>query len=128
MTTIMTTPKSRHYDFVTSLVAEHFGKNDFTIEDMEKAKNNHVYLIHLNPPLAELSLTESGFSQSYTSAIPGGTSKLILRISKDNVNVEDSVRIRNEVAFLALARDALSGIDASVIPRVFGWEDELSIS
>ncbi|CAI7575606.1 unnamed protein product [Penicillium palitans] len=122
----MTTLKSQHYDFAASLVAMHFGiqKNDFTIEDMEKAKNNHVYLIHLEQPLAELGRTKSGVLKPYTSAIPVGTSKMVLRISKNNVNLEDSVRIRNEVAFLALARDALSAIDASVIPRVFGWEDK----
>lgn len=123
---MMTTLKSQHYDFAASLVAMHFGiqKNDFTIEDMEKAKNNHVYLIHLEQPLAELGRTKTGVLKPYTSVIPVGTSKMVLRISKNNVNLENSVRIRNEVAFLALARDALSAIDASVIPRVFGWEDK----
>ncbi|OOQ89873.1 phosphotransferase enzyme family protein [Penicillium brasilianum] len=126
----MATLKSRHYEFVTSLVVEHFGiqKNDFKIEDMEKAKNNHVYLIRLDRPLTESSPAKSEFSKPYTSEIPAGTSKLVLRISKNNVNLEDSVRIQNEVAFLALARDALSAIDALVTPRVFGWEDELSTS
>lgn len=126
----MATLKSQHYDFVASLVAEHFGiqQNGFTIEDIEKAKNNHVYLIHLEQPFAELWQTKKGVPKPYTSAIPVGTSKLVLRISKKNVNLEDSVRIQNEVAFLALARDALSAIDASVIPRVFGWEDETSIN
>lgn len=126
----MATLKSQHYEFVTSLVVEHFGiqKNDFTIEDMEKAKNNHVYLIRLDQPLTESSPAKSEFSKPYTSAIPAGTSKLVLRISKNNVNLEDSVRIQNEVAFLALARDALSAIDDLVTPRVFGWEDELSTS
>lgn len=39
-------------------------------------------------------------SSSYTSAIPTGILELVLRISKNNVDLEDSVRIRNEVAFL----------------------------
>ncbi|KAJ5915760.1 Aminoglycoside phosphotransferase [Penicillium verhagenii] len=124
----MVTIESQHYALVNTLLQDHFNiqENSFMISEIEKAKNNHVYLIQLNQPLPELPRPKNQSLKPFISAIPAGTSKLVLRISKDNVSLEESVRIRNEVAFLALARDALSSLDPLIIPRVFGWEDALS--
>ncbi|KAJ5654148.1 Aminoglycoside phosphotransferase [Penicillium lividum] len=115
---------------VNTMLQDHFGiqKDSFRISEIEKAKHNHVYLIQLDHPLPELPQAKNRSLKPFISAIPAGTSKLVLRIPKDNVSLEESVRIRNEVAFLALARDALSSMDPLIVPRVFGWEDALSPS
>jgi len=39
------------------------------------------------------------------------------------VSLEESVRIRNEVAFLSLGRNALYSINPSLISQVFDWAD-----
>ncbi|KAJ5746192.1 Aminoglycoside phosphotransferase [Penicillium odoratum] len=126
----MDTIESQHYALVNTILQDHFGiqKDSFKISEIEKAKHNHVYLIQLDQPLPELPRAKNQSSKPFISAILAGTSKLILRIPKDNVSLEESVRIHNEVAFLALARDALYSIDPLIIPRVFGWEDAPSPS
>ncbi|CEJ81142.1 hypothetical protein VHEMI01287 [[Torrubiella] hemipterigena] len=44
---------------------------------------------------------------------------------KTNVSMEDSVRVRNEVVFLAQARKALGAVDghAALCPRAYAWDD-----
>ncbi|KAG8414211.1 hypothetical protein J3459_014937 [Metarhizium acridum] len=95
----------------------------FTVKEIDRAKNNHVYLICLAQTTTELLLSKDSFHKPFTSAIPANTSRLVLRVPKSNVSLENSVRVRNEVAFLALARHALSSLDASLCPRIFDWED-----
>ena len=104
-----------HQEFITTTLSKLHLEN-FTISAIEQAKNSHVYLITLSQPLTSpLSPT-----QPLTRAIPADTQRLVFRIPRENVSLEDSVRIRNEVAFLALSRDALP----SLTPSVYGWSDD----
>lgn len=94
----------------------------FKIERNKSATNNHVYIIQLVQPLdSELPIAEA--SQPFVCPVPAGTSQLVMRIPKLDNNVNDTIRIRNEVAFLHLAREALSAVDSTVVPRVFTWRD-----
>lgn len=75
-----------------------------------------------NPTTSELTSSD-GSLKPFTSPIPAGTSRLVMRIPKPDNNMEHTIRIRNEVAFLALARRALADVNPLLIPRVFSWDD-----
>ncbi|KAK9427620.1 hypothetical protein V1505DRAFT_379558 [Lipomyces doorenjongii] len=123
----MTAPDSQHHAFIGTILHDRFDlrHDSFVVRTIEQAKNNYVYLIELANPTTDSLLSES--SKPFTSPIPANTSRLIFRIPKANVSLEDSVRVRNEVAFLALGRDAFSSIDTSLVPRVFAWEDNTNL-
>lgn len=101
----------------------HIESQDLDISEFKNAKNNHVYLVEILAT-GSSQLFRRFTSKPYTSPIPKDTSRLIFRVPCDNVSLEDSVRIRNEVAFLALASDALSAFGRSLIPKVYDWEDQ----
>ncbi|KAF2717977.1 hypothetical protein K431DRAFT_297274 [Polychaeton citri CBS 116435] len=126
----MTTLLDRHRTLLNTILQDSLGlqADSCTITEFERAKHSHVYMIQLAHPVSRLRLVRNGSPRPYTSAIPPDTSRLVLRVPKSNVSLEDSVRVRNEVAFLFLARDALSPNDAMLIPRVFVWEDTVSSS
>ncbi|KAK9235164.1 hypothetical protein V1525DRAFT_284321 [Lipomyces kononenkoae] len=123
----MTAPDREHHAFIGTILHDRFDfrHDSFVVRTIEQAKNNYVYLIELANPTTDSLLSES--SKPFTSPIPANTSRLIFRIPKANVSLEDSVRVRNEVAFLALGRDVFSSIDTSLVPRVFAWEDNTSL-
>ena len=122
----MALPGEQHTAFIGTILGEQFRlpADSLVIKEIEQAKNNHVYLVELANPTSDPLI--GGVTKPFTSAIPANTSRLVFRIPKDGVSLEDSVRVRNEVAFLALGRDALVSADASLIPRVYGWEDKTS--
>ncbi|KAF7591144.1 hypothetical protein BBP40_001918 [Aspergillus hancockii] len=126
----MTILASQHHALVNTILNADFGlqPESSTLNEIEQAKNNHVYLIQQNHDIAEPLLARDGTPKPYTSAIPVETSKLTLRVSKNNVSVEESVRIHNEGAFLTLARDALSSMDTSLTPLVFRRDEATPIS
>ncbi len=95
--------------------------HDFTIEKNIVATNNHVYMISLSKASESEKTCQN--PKPLTVAVPAGTSRLVMRIAKGDNNVEDSVRIRNEVSCLALARKALEHVDPLLVPRVFDWAD-----
>ncbi|GAO20060.1 uncharacterized protein UV8b_07595 [Ustilaginoidea virens] len=117
----------KHAALIRSILQDRFllAPNAFKIEPVKEAKNNHVFLLKLTSPTLEPSPPSN---QVFTTPIPAKTSRLVFRIPKENVSLEDSVRIRNEVAFLTLAREALSPIGPSLTPAVFGWSDTVSDS
>ncbi|KAK2616238.1 hypothetical protein QQS21_000873 [Conoideocrella luteorostrata] len=123
----MSSLAARHEAFIRNILHDKFLllSESFEIEPIETGKSNHVFLIKLiKPTLEPLDASNNLF----TSPIPVGTSRLLLRIPRENVSLEDSARVRNEVAFLSLARDALSPSNVSPIPAVFGWSDSVSDS
>lgn len=94
---------------------------DFTVEQNTRATNNHVYMIHLSKPIESESISKN--AKFFTVPIPAGTARLVMRIARPDNNVEDSIRIRNEIACLTLARNALAHVDPLLIPRIFDWDD-----
>ncbi|KAM3523688.1 hypothetical protein MY4038_008094 [Beauveria bassiana] len=112
-----------HHAFICKIIGELFGipEHDFTIEKNTVATNNHVYMINLGKALKSDKVSHD--VKPFTVAVPAGTSHLVMRIARAHNNVEDSIRIRNEVAFLTLAQEALAEVDPLLVPRVFGWDD-----
>lgn len=115
-----------HHSLIGKAMAEILGisDSDFTIEQNTVATNNHVYIISLSKPTESERTPQN--AKPFTVAVPAGTSRLVIRIAKADNNVEDSVRIRNEVACLTLARKALAHVDPLLVARVFGWDDDAS--
>lgn len=112
-----------HHSLISKAIANllSIAAHELTIEKNIVATNNHVYMIALSKATdSEKSLQSA---KPLTEAIPAGTTRLVVRIAKDDNNVEDSIRIRNEVACLTLARKALAHVDPMLIPRVFDWAD-----
>lgn len=100
--------------------------SSFNVERNAKATNNNVFVIHLKKPTTSDLLFKSAKALPLTNPIPTSTSSLVLRIPKIDNNVQDNVRVRNEVACLYLARQALSEADRPLIPRVFSWSDAIA--
>ena len=123
----MTAPDSQHRALIATVLHDSFdlGPDSFVVTAFEQAKQSDVYLIELANPTTGSLLSKS--SKPFISAIPAKTSRLVFRAPRSNVSLEDSVRVRNEVGFLALSRDALSAIDESLVPQVFAWEDDTSL-
>ncbi|KAG5944994.1 hypothetical protein E4U53_006770 [Claviceps sorghi] len=121
----MSSLRPQHETLIRSVLRDRYRvlPDEFEIEPVEKAKNNHTFFIKFIQPTSE---TLNPPRHLFTSPVPAGTSRLVLRIPKDNVSLEDAARVRNEVAFLFLARDALLPENASLIPLVFDWSDDLS--
>ncbi|KAK9386022.1 aminoglycoside phosphotransferase [Lipomyces mesembrius] len=119
----MSSHSDDHSALISQILESKFGLHGCSFQKIGKAKNNSVYQINLPHPLSEPVKGLDISSKPCTSPIPAGTSNLIIRISNKDVSLESSVRVRNEVASLTLARDALCSVCPSAIPLVFGWED-----
>lgn len=114
-----------HTTFISNVLSGTFGisKDGLIIHRDKTASNNHVYMIDLAEPTQSELHPKDILLKPFTSPIPKGTSRLVIRIPKADNNMEDAVRIRNEVACLALARNAVADIDPLLFPRIFSWED-----
>lgn len=121
-----TTPKVNDTDvqLINNIMADHFSfrQQDYSIRPLEKAKNNKVYLIELNSPTPiELAAAKR---MPLTHIVPRGTTNFVVRMPKANVSLENSVRVRNQVVFLHLARQALCAANQPALaPLVFAWSD-----
>lgn len=111
--------------FVKNLLATKFGipLDTITTDKHAVGNNNHVYMITLSEPTTRELAAQYTPSRPLTHPIPAGTSRLVVRIPRSESNLEDSIRIRNEVSMLALARNALADVDPSLVARVYGWDD-----
>lgn len=56
-----------------------------------------------------------------TQEIPCGLSTFVIRLTNPAAGYDDKVRVENEVAALAVDRDALRTKLPHLVPRVFGW-------
>ena len=124
----LTTPEANIIDaqLIHYIMAENFNfcERNYSIRPIEKAKHNKVYLIELDSPTpTELAAIHC---MPLTHAVPRGTTRFVIRMPKTNVSLEDSVRVRNQVVFLHLARQALCRTktdQSSLAPLVFAWSD-----
>jgi hypothetical protein len=58
-----------------------------------------------------------------TVALPDGTKTLVIRLSNAEANLNEAVRVENEVAAMVLMRSALAGFGTRVIvPDVYNWQ------
>lgn len=67
------------------------------------------------------TFSSSTSAQHGTVSIPHGAKEVIMRISNPAANLNEEVRIENEVAAMVLMRDALSGHGSKIVPDVYGW-------
>ncbi len=121
-------PNSEEYShgpFISNILTGIFGISDdgLTVHRDGVATNNHVYMIHLAEPTKSELRPKDASLKPFTCPIPKGTSRLVVRIPKVDNNKEDAIRVRNEVACLALARNAVAHIDPLLFPRIFSWDD-----
>lgn len=92
------------------------------IERNNVGTNNYVQMITLSQPIDE-PVTKATHAQVMTQPVPKGTTRLVFRIPRAESSLEDSIRVRNEVSLLTMARAALADVDPSLVPRVYGWND-----
>lgn len=125
----MSHPGAEHHTFIRAVLHGRFGldSRSLRINRFEWALNNHVYSIELASPTSKPLAMLNGVVPPFATAIPVNTSKLVFRIPKENVTLEDAVGVRNEVAFLNLTRVALASVSTSLVPRVFGYDDGISM-
>lgn len=82
--------------------------------------NNYAYLARINPDSVPTKRRQR-FPQHGAAAIPADTASLVLRLSASDRGYNEHVRVENEVAAIALAREALGSRFA--VPKIFGWEN-----
>ena len=113
----------QHTALAESILQDQFGlqHDTFVIKETKESRHNFVYWIDLSCPPSEPLGPIS--PRPFTCPIPSDTSRLIFRLPRGAVSLEESVRIRNEVAFLSLGRNALYSINPSLISQVFDWAD-----
>jgi hypothetical protein len=81
-------------------------------------RNNFAYIVTFAPGS---NITQS--KKPGTVALPDGTKKLIIRISNAEANLNEAVRVENEVAAMVLMRSALAGFGTRIIvPDVYDWK------
>lgn len=121
----MANATSGYEAFIKNLLVSKFKipLESITLKKHTVGANNHVYMVTLSTPTTQDLAAQDGPVRPLTHPIPSGTSRLVFRIPRAESNLEESIRIRNEVSMLTLARDALADVDPSLVPRVFGWSD-----
>ena len=115
----------QHQHLIESIIKDKFDfePNDFTFHRFSSGNNNYVYCIDVSVARKKSRVARSScISTPLTSPIPSDVDKVILRIAKSGVSLIDSVRIRNEVAFLKLGGEALAPM-GNLVPRVYDWSD-----
>ncbi|AEO63735.1 uncharacterized protein THITE_2058678, partial [Thermothielavioides terrestris NRRL 8126] len=59
--------------------------------------------------------------QPATEPLPLSATKVVVRFPDPRANLNDAVRVENEVAAMVLAHDALKPLGRSIVPAVYGW-------
>jgi len=90
------------------------------------AFNNFIYLVTLSTPttLAHTLVSKSGTPGFTTCPLPAGSTSVIVRLTNDHpgTGVNNTNRVENEVAFVALLRKALAASAYShIVPDVYCW-------
>lgn len=84
--------------------------------------NNFVYRISLPVPITTNQASKYEPQQPGCVPIPNGTKELIFRLTNPNAEgMNQTTRVENEVATIALASDALAGFVPHVVPSVYAW-------
>lgn len=128
------TDQSEQKLFFTNILSTRFGIPAEAIEvkpqtrefegcSMVGTGNNLVFMIDLAEPVKDELQSKDDDPKPFTYAIPAGVTRLVARIPRPERGLEDSVRIRNQVASQALARKALADGNALLVPRVYDWDD-----
>ena len=98
---------------------------------MSKAYNNFVHEVYLATPTPTTqSIPASMMKKPGIMPIPSDTQRLIFRIPNPQANMNERVRVQNEVAAMVLMRAALSAtaFDKPLIPGVYGWSDNSNVN
>lgn len=123
----MSNPISSHENFTKNTLLAEFNTplDKSTAKRHNVGSNNHVYVVALSKPFGSNNGTNTDTMKlkPFTHSKPIGTSRLVFCIPRAESNLEDSIRIRNEVSLLALTRDALANVDPSLVAHVFGWHE-----
>ncbi|KAG0048798.1 hypothetical protein BGZ83_006285 [Gryganskiella cystojenkinii] len=88
--------------------------------------NNFIYLVSLSTPTtsAQTLVSKSGTPGFATCLLPPGSTSFIIRLTNDHpgTGVNNTNRVENEVAFMALLRRALAPSAYShIVPGVYCW-------
>ncbi|KAF9903599.1 hypothetical protein EC991_003511 [Linnemannia zychae] len=88
--------------------------------------NNFIYLVRLSTPTtsAQTLVSKSGTPGFATCLLPSGSTSVIIRLTNDHpgTGVNNTNRVENEVAFMALLRKALAPTAYShIVPGVYCW-------
>lgn len=82
---------------------------------------NFVYLVEIEWPPHGSQVSSIPQSQPGVVAIPQDTRQVIMRLSNADAGLNNINRVQNEVAAMALAREALKQRERKIIPGVYGW-------
>jgi hypothetical protein len=81
-----------------------------------------VYVVSLRPSTGENADGSSKPAlQPATEPLPLSATKVVVRFPDPRANLNDAVRVENEVAAMVLAHDALKPLGRSIVPAVYGW-------
>ena len=85
------------------------------------SNNTKIYIVSLAPATGGGADSKEQDRPPGTQALPLSVTKAIMRIPDPGANLNSAVRVENEVAATALAREALKPLNKQLVPDIYGW-------
>ncbi|THX33699.1 hypothetical protein D6D10_07762 [Aureobasidium pullulans] len=104
--------KAAHVRFIHKLFQSQFDVVVENVTTIPRCNNNFIHFVTFASPIAS-DLVISG--KPGAIAIPAGTAKVVCRIGNPAAMFNHAVKVENTVAMMQLTRQALSGLDISLL-------------
>ncbi|KAI5206126.1 hypothetical protein E4T39_02604 [Aureobasidium subglaciale] len=98
-----------------------------TVSTLGRDSNNFVHLVQLKKSELVQCINSELPLQHGTHKLDHSVTRIVVRISNPYAQLDEEVRVENEVAAITLMRRALAGLSYSPVPKVFAWETSGSI-
>jgi hypothetical protein len=114
---------NQRLNYVRTTLRQRYGLEPVAIEPIDYDPecpfpyNNFIYRVELPQPNQGAKDAEA---QPGTSPMPENSQYLVMRLNNAAAGLNDQNRIQNEVASMALAREALR--PRHLVPMVYGWQ------
>lgn len=83
--------------------------------------NTFVYRLTVAAADGSHSQQPKARAQHGVSPLPDATTQLVIRLSNPASGLNEKIRVQNEVAVMMLMREALSPLNSSLVPILYGW-------
>jgi len=103
--------------FVKNMLQDQLGLVTEEINPAKGGRNNFAYIVTVTAGSRVSPVNKPG-----TVDLPRDTKTLVIRLSNAEANLNEAVRVENEVAAMVLMRSALSGFGKkTIVPDVYDW-------
>jgi hypothetical protein len=115
---------------VESILSKSPGLDDYSqaleVSRLGRDSNNFVHLVRLSAAAPAWGDDHGPAGLPGTSNLPSSVQRVVVRISNPDALLDNTSRVENEVAAVALMRDALSTFTTRIVPNVHAWNTAAS--